>query len=134
MLNNPTWSLMSITKNSTFDSDRFIHFIASNKYPAFAEDIIYSLILKRNPLYIMINGIFPNFIMNCVILSAFGLPFAPQMTITMTSFLTLSVNSLRIAGDIPVQSEYLPLITLYNLLSIFYAFLGLLWFILGIML
>ncbi len=46
----------------------------------------------------------------------------------MTCFLTFSVTSLRVSGDIPIQSEYLPLITLYFLLSIVYTFLGLIWY------
>ena len=42
----------------------------------------------------------------------------------MTSFLTFAVTSLRVSSDIPVQSDYLPLITLYMILSIFYTFIG----------
>lgn len=49
----------------------------------------------------------------------------------MTSLLTFSVYSLRISGDIPMQSEYLPLITLYFVLSISYTFFSLFWFILA---
>ncbi len=45
----------------------------------------------------------------------------------MTSFLTFTVTSLRISGDIPMQSNYLPLITLYLLLSIMYTFMGFSW-------
>ena len=46
----------------------------------------------------------------------------------MTSFLTFTVTSLRIAGDIPIQSDYLPLITLYMILSIIYTLFGFIWF------
>ena len=45
----------------------------------------------------------------------------------MTSFLTFAVTSLRVSSDIPVQSDYLPLITLYMILSIFYTFIGFFW-------
>lgn len=38
--------------------------------------------------------------------------------------------SLRISGDIPIQSEYLPLIMLYFVLSMVYTFLSLCWFVL----
>ena len=48
----------------------------------------------------------------------------------MTSFLTFAVTAVRISGDIPTQSEYLPLITLYMILSMAYTFIGLLVFIL----
>ena len=46
----------------------------------------------------------------------------------MTSLLTFVVTSLRISSDIPVQSEYLPLITLYMILSIVYTLLGFIWY------
>ena len=46
----------------------------------------------------------------------------------MTSFLAFIMSSVRISSDIPNQSEYLPLITLYFLLSILYTFIGFMWF------
>lgn len=49
----------------------------------------------------------------------------------MTTFLTFSVYSLRVAGDIPIQSEYLPLITLYFIISTVYTLISFMWFILG---
>ena len=48
----------------------------------------------------------------------------------MTSFLTFSVTAVRISSDIPTQSEYLPLITLYMVLSMVYTLIGLICFIL----
>ena len=49
----------------------------------------------------------------------------------MTSFLTFAVTGVRISGEIPVQSEYLPLINLYILLSILYTLFGFIWFIIA---
>ena len=49
----------------------------------------------------------------------------------MTSWMTFAVTGLRISGEIPVQSDYLPLITLYILLSILYTFAGFTWFIIA---
>jgi amino acid permease len=49
----------------------------------------------------------------------------------MTSWMTFAVTGLRISGEIPVQSDYLPLITLYILLSILYTFVGFTWFIIA---
>ena len=37
--------------------------------------------------------------------------------------------SVRVSNDIPIQSEYLPLITLYFLLSLLYAFISYAWFV-----
>jgi hypothetical protein len=48
----------------------------------------------------------------------------------MTSILTFAVTSLRISNDIPIQSDYLPLITTYFLMSIVYTLTGLVWFVL----
>jgi hypothetical protein len=49
----------------------------------------------------------------------------------MISWMTFAVTGLRISGEIPVQSNYLPLITLYILLSILYTFAGFTWFIIA---
>lgn len=49
----------------------------------------------------------------------------------MTTFLTFSVYSLRVSGDIPIQSEYVPLITLYFLFSTVFTLVAFLWFLLA---
>ena len=41
----------------------------------------------------------------------------------------MAIISVRVSNDIPIQSEYLPLITLYFLLSLLYAFLSYAWFV-----
>ena len=48
----------------------------------------------------------------------------------MTSFLTFTVTAVRISGDIPTQSEYLPLVTLYIVLSMIFTLIGMICFIL----
>jgi hypothetical protein len=82
---HPIWSLKTITQTSLNDSSRFLlaNFELNNKNVSWlkAEDMVFYLILKRNPLYIMINGIFPCFVLNCVILAAFGVPFAQQVAL-----------------------------------------------------
>ena len=47
----------------------------------------------------------------------------------MTILLTIAVYSVRISSDIPIQSEYLPLISLYFFLGILFTFIAMLWFI-----
>jgi hypothetical protein len=93
------------------------------------EENIIELVIKRRPLYFMVNAIFPCLILNLITVLSFALPYIPQITLSMTTFLTFSVYSLRIASDIPTQSEYLPSITLYFLLSTSYVLLALSWFI-----
>ena len=41
----------------------------------------------------------------------------------------MAIISVRVSNDIPIQSEYLPLITLYFLLSLLYAFISVAWFV-----
>ena len=41
----------------------------------------------------------------------------------------MAIISVRVSNDIPIQSEYLPLITLYFVLSLFYTFISFAWFV-----
>ena len=47
----------------------------------------------------------------------------------MTIILTFSINSISILQQFPVQSEYMPTISFYFILSIFFTLISLLWFI-----
>jgi hypothetical protein len=47
----------------------------------------------------------------------------------MTTFLTFSVYSINTSNSIPMQSEYLPAVTVFFLLSILFALVSLSWFI-----
>ena len=49
----------------------------------------------------------------------------------MTSFMTFSVYSLRISSDMPVESNFVPMVTLYFILGISYTFLSFIWFIIA---
>jgi len=108
--------------NSIFSSDRFY---ASSGLTT--EDISYSFTLKRGSSYYM-NNLLACFILNAIIVVAFYLPFPVQATLSMTTFLTYAVQSLNIAGFLPVQSQYYPLISIYFLMSLICTFLSLVWF------
>ncbi len=45
----------------------------------------------------------------------------------MTSWMTFALTGIRIASDLPVESEYIPLITVYIFVSILYTFIGFSW-------
>ena len=47
----------------------------------------------------------------------------------MTHFMTLATFSVRSQADIAPQGQFLPMITLYYVLSIMYTFIALIWFI-----
>ena len=49
----------------------------------------------------------------------------------MTTFMTFSVYSLRISTDMPVESNFVPMVTLYFILGISYTFLSFIWFIIA---
>ncbi|CAF0885550.1 unnamed protein product [Rotaria sordida] len=87
------------------------------------------LYLQRKPLFFMMNGIFACFILNCVTLLSYSLPFASQIGLCMICFMTYSVYSLNFSSLFPQQSEYLMMITLYFLLSICWTLISMLWFI-----
>ncbi len=46
----------------------------------------------------------------------------------MTTFLTFGVYALRISSDLPVQSEYMPLVSIYFNIAITYTLISLIWF------
>jgi hypothetical protein len=46
----------------------------------------------------------------------------------MTCILTFAVDSVRISSDIPIQSDYVPKITIYFVLSFFYNLFSIVWF------
>ena len=87
-LENSIWKLESIQESFNLDSNRFelvnkeyYNIQNDNVYGLKANDMVFILHLKRQPLYIMINGIFPCFVLNFVILLAFEVPFVQQINL-----------------------------------------------------
>jgi nicotinic acetylcholine receptor beta-4 len=87
-LENSIWKLESIQESFNFDTNRFelankeyYNIIEDSIFGLKSNDMVFVLNLKRQPLYIMINGIFPCFVLNCVILLAFGVPFVQQINL-----------------------------------------------------
>jgi hypothetical protein len=84
---HPVWQLKSLSPNTENEFNRidlinlYITNVAKSDYFGLFSntDLSIDLTLKRSPLYIMINGILPCFILNIVILVAFGMPFATQI-------------------------------------------------------
>lgn len=92
-------------------------------------DINFVFELKRESLYFMINNVYPCIILNFFSLITFFMPFVSQASVSISIFLTLSVISSRIASNMPIQSNNLPLISFYFLFSTLYAFISLVWFV-----
>ena len=49
----------------------------------------------------------------------------------MTVFLTFGVYALKINGDMPVQSQYIPIVSVYFIVAALYTLFSLIWFILA---
>jgi hypothetical protein len=74
---NSLWDLKAINNYSATPIDRFQYY-----YPTYAIDqTIYEIVVKRRPLYFMMNSIFPCLVLNIITLLAFALPFANQMAL-----------------------------------------------------
>ncbi len=74
------WKLKNVDVNSVLSSDRYF----DSDIVVSTEDISFSFLLKRGPLYFMINNIFPCMILNLVTLLAFSLPFSTQIGLSNT--------------------------------------------------
>ncbi len=117
--------MVSVINYTNSPKDRFYFY-----YPDYLiQEVIFQVELKRRPLYFMINLIFPCLVLNVITILSFYVPFIPQMSMCMSCFLTFSVYSLRISQDIPTQSEYLPMISLYFIASILFVLIAFAWFI-----
>jgi hypothetical protein len=58
----------------------------------------------------------------------FSVPYAQQLTLGLSVFLSFAVYSLRISSELPVQSEHIPTITIYYIVSIVLTLMVMLWF------
>ncbi len=85
-IKHPYWNnLKSITDQFVTDESRYFQMNSwnqalGNNESYEAKDLSFELILVRRPLYVMINLIYINFILNIVILLAFHMPFVVQIS------------------------------------------------------
>jgi hypothetical protein len=81
---NPTWNLNKFSVDVRNESlQRFSYFFTEDPY----QNIVGTLSITRRPLFFMLNGVFPNFILNVITLLAFGLPTAPQFGLSNQYYL-----------------------------------------------
>ena len=73
-IEHPYWELASFTKSWVFDSTRYLWFNKFRNVSLQSVDMSFDLVLKRRPMYVMVNSIYINFILNMVILVAFRIP------------------------------------------------------------
>ena len=71
---------------------------------------------------------FPCFVLNFITLLAFLFPYTQQLMLSLPTFLTYAVYALRVGNELPVQSDFVPSITIYYTASIILTFISMLWF------
>jgi nicotinic acetylcholine receptor gamma len=81
-IEHPYWQLNYLSFSFVFTTTRFKqanYFNRHNNYSLRSEDISFDLVVKRRPMYVMINTIYINFVLNIVILMAFFMTFSSQI-------------------------------------------------------
>jgi hypothetical protein len=121
-ITNQLWVLKSSKIYADIDHDRNPFEISQNKI------IVVQLDLSRKSLYYMINGVMPCLFLNIISILCFMFPFAQQITLSMSIFLTYGIYSIRVSSDLPVQSDYLPTISIYYISSILFTVISVFWF------
>jgi hypothetical protein len=125
---NTIWTLVSIRNSSAVPRDRFQYFQDAELYGI--KVTTYNVTVQRRPLYFMMNSIFPSLVLNLITVLSFALPFASQIALGMTTFLTYSIYSINTSNSIPTQSDYVPAITVFYIMSTFFVLISFSWFIL----
>jgi hypothetical protein len=80
---NNQWDLVSLNVSHILASNRYNFFngpINWNVYKNF--DVSFNFVLKRIPLYFMLNDIFPTLILNLITLLAFAMPYPQQLLLS----------------------------------------------------
>jgi hypothetical protein len=119
---NNLWALKRSTLSSSVTFGRQIDGTPN-------DELVIRLLLARKSLYYMTNAVYPCLILNILTLLSYLLPYSVQIELSMACLLTLTVNSVRVSNDIPIQSDYVPTITIYFVISIFYPFISMFWFV-----
>ena len=78
---NPIWDIVDSTITNPNSTLRLQgdDVMSADWAEIYNEDMAYGFVIKRRPLYYMINNIYPSLILNVISLLAFFLPFASQI-------------------------------------------------------
>ena len=121
-IENQIWILSNNTIYTDIDNDRNPYEDSQNKI------IVVQLDMSRKPLYYMINWVLPCIVLNIISILSFMFPYAQQIALSMSLFLTYGIYGLRVGSDLPIQSDYLPTISVYYIASLLFAVLEMFWF------
>ncbi|CAF1053609.1 unnamed protein product, partial [Brachionus calyciflorus] len=121
---NPVWNVKKLTGKTLDKSNASINLDNISK-----ENIIFTLIVKRLALHYVMNGIFPNILLNFLLLLVFFLNYKSQVGTTLGLILTTSVYLLKFGGEVPAQSDHSPYLVIYFVFCNVYNVVCLTWFI-----
>lgn len=91
-------------------------------------EIKYKILIRRKPLFVIQNCVFPAMMLCLLTLVSFFIPFAQAMQIGISIMLSFSVFKLRLSDDVPVQSDSIPLINIYFTLCMTFSLTAMVWF------
>lgn len=91
-------------------------------------EIRYKILIRRKPLFVIQNCVFPAIMLCILTLVSFFIPFAQEMQIGISIMLAFSVFKLRLSDDVPVQSDSIPLINIYFTLCMSFSLTAMIWF------
>ncbi len=111
-INNGEWHLVKL--NATRNLKKYS--CCEELYP----EIIYTLVIRRRPLYYVFNMIFPCLLITLVAFLGFYLPpdSGEKVSIGITTLLSITVFLMLVAESMPPTSDELPLLGIYYAITI----------------
>lgn len=91
-------------------------------------EISYIILLKRRSQFVVNDCVVPAVFLSLLTLLSFFIPFSQQIVLDISIILSYSVLSLRISEEVPVQSESIPLLSIYFTACMGFSLLVILWF------
>ena len=86
---NPVWTLKEWNVESVNTTERYIflnNYNSSDPDHYSNDEMRFTFIMERRPLYFMMNNIFPALILNCITLLSYSLPFSMQIGLSIIFF------------------------------------------------
>ncbi|KAI3389620.1 hypothetical protein SNEBB_001334 [Seison nebaliae] len=91
-------------------------------------DVVYRIRIRRKPLHVLYNNVLPCLMLSVLSLVSFSIPFQQQVQIGISTLISYSVFTLRLADDVPEQSETVPLINLHLTFCMGFTLAAMSWF------
>ena len=85
LIPNPVWTLKEWNVETYKTTERYIFMNEFNSSVSdyFNDDMKFTFLMERRPLYFMMNNIFPALILNCITLLSYALPFTMQIGLSI---------------------------------------------------